>query len=234
MGRYKSIVVLTGAGVSAESGVRTFRDGDGLWEEHRVEDVATPQAFTRDPALVHRFYNERRRQLASGKVKPNPGHLALARLEKEFRGSVLLVTQNVDDLHEAAGSKNILHMHGELMKVRCARSGSVYEWRDDLTSEHLCPCCSKGGTLRPHIVWFGEVPFFMDKIGSALQSCDLFISIGTSGLVYPAAMFVRQAPKAWKIEVNMAETDVSDSFDEQIIGPSGETLPRLVDLLLNV
>jgi NAD-dependent deacetylase len=232
MSVYKSIVVLTGAGVSAESGVRTFRDGDGLWEKYRIEEVATPEAFARDPGLVHRFYNERRAQLTSGTIRPNPGHLAIARLEREYSGRFLLVTQNVDNLHEEAGSKNIRHMHGELTKVRCTSCGYVCDWRLPLGMEHACSKCSRSGSLRPHIVWFGEMPFYMDEITAALETCDLFLSVGTSGLVYPAAMFVRRAGGARKIEVNMTETGNSDAFDEHVTGPSGTTLPALVDEIL--
>lgn len=226
-----SIVILTGAGISAESGVRTFRDGDGLWEEHRIEDVATPQAFRRDRSLVQRFYNERRRALAG--VRPNPAHAALARLEREWPGEFLLVTQNVDDLHDRAGSRKLLHMHGELLKVRCLQCHHVHEWADDLDDASCCPSCATLGELRPHIVWFGEMPLEMDRIFAALEACDLFLSIGTSGLVYPAAGFVQSVPrKARTVEVNLATTAASPEFQEHRIGPAGTTVPELVEELL--
>ncbi len=195
-GRPKKIVVLTGAGISAESGIQTFRAADGLWENHRVEDVASPEGFKRNPGLVQRFYNERRRKLLEPGISPNDGHLALARLEREFKGDFLLVTQNIDDLHERAGSKNLIHMHGELFKVRCLDSEKIFVWKEDITPASACPCCGKSGVLRPHIVWFGEMPLFMDRISAALEECDLFLSIGTSGNVYPAAGFVRIAAEA--------------------------------------
>src|SRR5688572_11753045 len=192
MGQYASIVVLTGAGISAESGIKTFRDNNGLWENHRVEDVCTPEAFTRNPELVQQFYNARRRQLVA-EAKPNPAHAALADFERNFGGDFILITQNVDDLHERAGSRNLRHMHGELLKARCSKTQIVVPWTANITADTPCPCCSKTGLLRPHIVWFGEMPLFMDEIEAALSRCDLFVSIGTSGQVYPAAGFVQMA-----------------------------------------
>ena len=179
----KHIVILTGAGISAESGIKTFRACDGLWEEHRVEDVATPEGYARDPALVQGFYNSRRHQLQQPQIHPNPAHYALARLERLLPGTVTLVTQNIDNLHECAGSKNLIHMHGELLKARCPESGQVIEWRGDLHQDQLCSCCQLPQPLRPHVVWFGEMPLGLDRIYSALAQCDLFISIGTSGAV---------------------------------------------------
>ncbi|MDR2244466.1 MAG: NAD-dependent protein deacylase, partial [Burkholderiales bacterium] len=158
------IVVLTGAGISAESGIRTFRAADGLWEDHRIEDVASPEGFARDPELVLRFYNQRRRQLHDPAIQPNAAHHALARLEEAFGERFLLVTQNVDNLHERAGSKRVIHMHGEMLKARCVRSGQIVEWQGDLTSEDRCTCCASPSPLRPHIVWFGEMPLEMDRI----------------------------------------------------------------------
>ena len=221
MRRYSSIVVLTGAGVSAESGIRTFRAADGLWEEHRIEDVATPEAFQRDPALVQRFYNTRRQQLLSG-IEPNAAHRALAELEQHFDGDFTLVTQNIDDLHERAGSRNLLHMHGELLKSRCSDSGQIFSCTADLTTASVCPCCGRSGTLRPHIVWFGEMPLHMDEIEQALSRCDLFISIGTSGNVYPAAGFFRiaKACGAHTVELNLEPSNQGSQFDEQHYGPA--------------
>ena len=191
MSRLPNIVILTGAGVSAESGIATFRAEDGLWEQHRVEDVATPEGFYRNPALVQDFYNQRRAQLAT--VNPNPAHQAIARLQREWPSCVTLVTQNIDDLHERAQSPAVIHMHGELLKVRCIHSGRVYLWPGAVHDDSLCSCCTPSRTLRPHIVWFGEMPFAMDEIYSALRQADLFIAIGTSGNVYPAAGFVAEA-----------------------------------------
>ena len=189
--RFTNIVVLTGAGLSAESGLGTFRDHGGLWEEFDLEAVATPQGFARDPARVHDFYNLRRRRIRS--AQPNAAHLALARLEREHRGKVLTVTQNVDPLHEAAGSRNLIHMHGELARALCATCGESIPWTGDLSTETVCAACGKEGAMRPDVVWFGEMPREMDRIYAALHACDLFISVGTSGSVYPAAGFVAEA-----------------------------------------
>lgn len=228
------IVVLTGAGISAESGIRTFRALDGLWEEHRIEDVATPEAFARDPALVQRFYNTRRRQLQDNGIRPNAAHAALARLERDYPGEVLVVTQNVDDLHERAGSQNLLHMHGELRSMFCTRSGQRFRIDDDLLPEHACTCCGAAGTLRPDIVWFGEMPYHMDRIYQALTACTLFLSIGTSGNVYPAAGFVQQAglAGAHTVEINLEPTVTRSAFDEHLYGPASEVVPTFVARLL--
>lgn len=226
-----ALVVLTGAGISAESGLRTFRDNNGLWEEHRIEDVATPEGFARDPALVDRFYNERRRQLA--RAEPNAGHLALAELEQKWGGPFLLVTQNVDDLHERAGSRALLHMHGELLKARCQHCHKVEHWRADITRVSPCPACKRRGTLRPHIVWFGEMPLYMDEIDARLSACEIFIAVGTSGQVYPAAGFVQMThPRCRRIEVNAADTTVSHAFGEHRVGPATRELPKLIAELL--
>lgn len=228
------IVILTGAGVSAESGIRTFRAQDGLWEEHRVEDVATPEGFERDPALVHRFYNERRAQLQGPAVRPNLAHEALARLEREWPGEFLLVTQNIDDLHERAGSRKLVHMHGELLKARCARTGSVTEWREPLSTETKCPCCGAIGSLRPHVVWFGEMPLELPRIFGALEACAIFAAIGTSGQVYPAAGFVESIQRgARTVELNLEGSAVSSRFGERRAGPAGEVVPPWVDELLD-
>ena len=228
-----SIVILTGAGMSAESGVPTFRGVDGLWEGHRIEDVASPEGFARDPELVHRFYNLRRAAL--NHVEPNAGHLALARLESEWRGRFLLVTQNVDDLHERAGSEKLIHMHGELRKARCEGCGAVMSWTQDLASGTRCRACGEIGGMRPHIVWFGEFPFEMDVILAALKRADLFLCIGTSGVVYPAAGFAQIAaerPNCHLIEMNLESTAISRQFHEHIVGPAAIELPKLVERML--
>lgn len=234
MACYENIVILTGAGVSAESGLSTFRDEGGLWEQHRVEDVATPGAFARDPGLVHRFYNMRRAKLRT--VRPNAAHAALARLEAEHAGTVTLVTQNVDDLHERAGNRNIIHMHGEIGKVRCISCGAVHDWRDDTSQETPCPGCTAAPALRPHIVWFGEMPFHMERIGAVLQEADLFMSIGTSGNVYPAAGFVaevRAAGRGHTVELNLEPSEGARLFHEARHGPAGEIVPAYVEELLS-
>lgn len=228
------VLVLTGAGLSAGSGIPTFRDHGGLWEQHRLEEVATPEAWARDPELVNRFYNERRAALAA--VEPNPGHVALARLEEALGERVWLVTQNVDDLLERAGCRRVLHMHGELKKVRCTQCGAVHRWTEpvDLKASR-CEQCN-GGPLRPHIVWFGEIPFYLDdQIPEALSRSDLFISVGTSGTVYPAAGFVAAAKQRGAItaEVNLECSASTGVFDVQLSGRSGEILPPLVDALID-
>lgn len=234
MENIQKITILTGAGISAESGIKTFRDQNGLWENHDINDVATPQGFAKNPSLVYEFYNQRRAQLLSSDVAPNLAHEALVKLEQEFKGSVLLITQNVDNLHERAGSKNILHMHGELMKMRCMRTRKVYQAHEVLDGQTKCECCQDKGTLRPHIVWFGETPFYMDDIQQALLGSDLFISIGTSGLVYPAAIFYKWAAQggAKTVELNLEKTAASDRFDENIQGPASQLVPDFVEKLL--
>ncbi|MEG0008096.1 MAG: NAD-dependent protein deacylase [Aeromonas sp.] len=230
----KHIVILTGAGISAESGIKTFRASDGLWEEHRVEDVATPEGYARDPVLVQHFYNARRHQLQQSHIHPNPAHYALARLERLLPGRVTLITQNIDNLHSEAGSKNLIPMHGELLKARCPVSGQVIEWHGDLHQDELCSCCQLPQPLRPHVVWFGEMPLGLDRIYSALAQCDLFISIGTSGAVYPAAGFVHEAGLngAHTIELNLEPSEVGSQFDEKRYGPASVLVPAYVDELL--
>lgn len=225
---FKNIVILTGAGISAESGIRTFRDQDGLWEDHRIEDVATPEAFVRNPALVQRFYNMRRAQLKDPALLPNPAHLALVDLENTWEGNFLLVTQNVDNLHRRAGSKNLLHMHGRLDRVFCLHCDEHFEWLLDLAVDQPCPHCGRRGGVRPDIVWFGEMPHHMEEIYEALDKADYFVSIGTSGNVYPAAGFVRLAWKAKKIEINLKDTEVSPAFDQHYIGPASTEVPRFI------
>jgi NAD-dependent deacetylase len=226
------VVVLTGAGVSAESGVPTFRDADGLWEGHRVEDVATPAAYARDPGTVHRFYDARRAALAA--VEPNRAHRALARLEQRLHDDLLVVTQNVDDLHERAGSSRVLHMHGELRSALCRACETRTPWHDDLGHGPECPRCA-AADLRPDVVWFGEVPYGMDRILDSLESCDLFVSIGTSGAVYPAAGFVRaaRASGARTLELNLQPSEGSLLFHESRRGPAGVLVPAWVDDLLS-
>ena len=226
-----SIVILTGAGISAESGLPTFRDNGGLWEQHRVEDVATPEAFRRDPALVQRFYNERRRRL--GQVSPNAAHRALVELESRWPGPLLLVTQNVDDLHARAGSRALVPMHGELLKARCLACGAISTWPEDILPESRCPQCDQRGQLRPHIVWFGEMPLEMDKIFAALEGCDLFIAIGTSSTVYPAAGFVNAVPPAARtLEINLELSAMGSQFKEQRQGAATQRVPELVAELM--
>ena len=239
MGKYSSIVVLTGAGVSAESGLKTFRDSGGLWEGHRVEDVATPEAYYRHPKLVHEFYNLRRQQLVN-EATPNIAHRALAEFEQQYAGDFLLVTQNVDNLHEQAGSTNIVHMHGELLKLRCTQTGKVFDVEElintgklpsyAITTDTHCPCCDEPNNLRPDIVWFGEIPFEMDRIMTAIQSCDLFVSIGTSGNVYPAAGFVRSANDvdAHTVELNLEPSEGSRFFSEAYHGPATRVVPAFL------
>ncbi len=212
-------MVLTGAGISQESGLKTFRDEGGLWEGHRVEEVASPEAFRDNPELVYRFYNLRRAQLKD--VKPNKAHMALAEYEKT-NSNFLLVTQNVDDLHEKAGSRNILHMHGQLNRVRTRRGSKSYEWTHDLDIDSRIEA-EPGEILRPDIVWFGEIPKYMEEVQEFLKDCELFVSIGTSGSVYPAAAFVEWAPKSCrKVELNLQESQVSHFFDENYFGKASE------------
>ncbi len=230
------IVVLTGAGISRESGLDTFRDAGGIWAQVRIEDVATPEAFRRDAARVHEFYNARRRRLLSPEVAPNPAHRALAELERRWPGDFLLVTQNIDDLHERAGSRHLVHMHGELLKARCQRSGRVHECRQDLGADGRCACCGEAGTLRPHVVWFGEIPLELERITEALERCALFIAVGTSGTVYPAAGFVevaRARSRARTVLLNAEEIDASPLFDERLLGPAAATVPPFVERLLS-
>ena len=228
----ENIVILTGAGISAESGLQTFRAADGLWEGHRVEDVATPGAYRRNPALVHQFYDARRARLAE--VVPNPAHEALARLDADWSGELLIVTQNVDDLHERAGARRLLHMHGELLSAWCQSCDDRYEWDGPMGEGAHCPRCARAGQVRPDIVWFGEMPYDMERIDAALINADLFVSIGTSGAVYPAAGFVQTARYrgARTLEINLEPSQGSVFFDERRYGPASVEVPRWVDELL--
>ena len=268
----RNIVILTGAGISAESGLATFRAADGLWEGHRVEDVATPEAFERDAGQVHQFYDARRARL--GEVEPNAAHVALARLDAEWPGELLIVTQNVDDLHERAGAKRLVHMHGELLRGWCLACDERFPWDGDMspqsvrpepvegpslvgkeekeqsfdklrtngcpgdirepeprTNGNICPACSTTGHIRPDIVWFGEMPYAMEQIETALRGCDLFVSIGTSGAVYPAAGFVQTAKYvgAHTLEINLEPSQGSMLFDERRFGLAGVEVPKWVD-----
>ena len=225
-----NIVFLSGAGVSAESGIKTFRAADGLWENHRVTDVATPEAFARDPALVYRFYNERRRQLVSDDIKPNAAHIALGDFQKNSGHNVTVVTQNIDNLHERGGAQDVIHMHGELLKARCVVSGKAFEIESDFDGETPCQCCTPPKSIRPHIVWFGEIPFQMRRIEEALGEADLFVSLGTSGNVYPAAGFVEYAKRvgARTVEVNLEPSVTNSLFDEHFYGPATQVLPEFL------
>lgn len=227
------IVILTGAGISAESGIQTFRAADGLWEEHRIEDVATPEAFQRDPAMVHRFYNMRRRRLLESDVDANDAHRALGRLQRELPGQVLIVTQNIDDLHERGGATDVLHMHGELLQSWCLACDAKVSTRDDVDTTSVCPACGAVGRLRPDIVWFGEIPYEMDRIQTELAQAEIFVSIGTSGLVYPAAGFVQFATAmgAHTVELNLEPTP--GMFAEVHRGPATVVVPEWVDSLLS-
>lgn len=226
------IVILTGAGISAESGIDTFRSAGGLWENHRVEDVATPQGFAADPALVHAFYNARRAALKT--VSPNPAHEALARLQAGFAGDVFIVTQNVDDLHERGGAKNVHHMHGELLSAKCSACDWTWQEAGDIDRHTPCPACKTRGGPRPDIVWFGEIPYGMEKIEGRLAACDLFVSVGTSGAVYPAAGFVQMAKAfgAQTLEINLEPSEGSHFFDETRNGKAGTLVPAWVDEIL--
>lgn len=234
--RYRRIVVLTGAGISKESGLDTFRDPDGLWTKVRLEDVATPAGFSRDPDYVHAFHNSLRLRMAE--YQPNAAHLALARLERELEaraGRVLVVTQNVDDLHERAGSRNLLHMHGEILKIRCENCGTVHDSRDEIGTHTVCLACNCPGYVRPHVVWFHEMPFHMNRIMTELAACDLFVSIGTSGNVYPAAGFVdevRRLGRAHTVELNLEPSEGASLFAEARQGPATRLVPEFVEELL--
>jgi NAD-dependent protein deacetylase/lipoamidase len=234
MTHYRSIVILTGAGLSAESGLHTFRDKDGIWAKYDYREVATPEGYRRNPDFVLNFYNERRRLNAD--VKPNLAHFALARLETDYPGDVLIVTQNIDPLHEMGGSKHLIHMHGEIFKALCSGCGSRQAiGQEDLTLKTVCSACGKRGRMRPDVVWFGEMPYYMEKIYAALSGCDLFISIGTSGTVYPAAGFVLLARQAGAhtVELNLEPSEGVSDFNEVIHGRATEIVPAYVQKLLS-
>lgn len=235
MNKIKNIVVLTGAGISAESGIRTFRDTGGLWEDHSIEQVATPEGYAADPELVLGFYNARRAQL--GSVEPNPAHVALARLEAGLRdqgGYLTIVTQNVDDLHERGGAENVIHMHGELLSHWCRACDHKFFSASEFYQSSVCPACEEPGYIRPDIVWFGEMPYFMDTIELAVTNCDLFVSIGTSGAVYPAAGYVQMARSMGKqcLEINLEPSEGSSFFHDTRLGKAGDLVPAWVDEIL--
>ena len=234
------IVILTGAGISRESGLDTFRDANGIWAQVRIEDVATPEAFGRDPVRVHEFYNARRARLAGGDIEPNAAHAALARREAEWPGEVLVVTQNIDDLHERAGSRNLLHMHGELLKIRCEFCATQAAWTGDIGVDVACSECGEAGGLRPHVVWFGEMPMEMERIYDSLDHCSLFLSIGTSGNVYPAAGFVAHVKQAGgrsggahTAELNLEPSEGASLFDETHYGPATNVVPAYIEKILS-
>lgn len=229
------IVILTGAGISAESGLQTFRGDGGLWCGHRVEDVATPEAFARNPALVHEFYNQRRKGLLDPVVQSNSAHHALAKLQKEWVGRVSLVTQNIDDLHERGGADEVIHMHGEALRSFCLNCHEKFDQRDDLSIDHPCPACGQKCGLRPDIVWFGEMPYHMEDIERRLSNADIFISIGTSGNVYPAAGFVNMANynDAQTIEINLEPSQNAHVFNHGVYGKASLVLPEFVDMILD-
>lgn len=225
-------VVLTGAGISAESGLSTFRDPDGVWAKYDPMTLASPEAFAANPGLVQDFYNARRAQLKT--VEPNPAHYALARLEKAFEGDLLLVTQNVDDLHERGGSRHVVHMHGQLTSAWCRKCDARSPWLENLSAETACPACGAKGFMRPDIVWFGEMPYHMDAILRALDTCDMFVAIGTSGTVYPAAGFVDLASRAGAetLELNLQPSDGTHLFDDFRHGPATRIVPEFVDEMI--
>ena len=228
----RNIVILTGAGISQESGIPTFRSEDGLWEQHRVEDVATPEGYIRNPVLVHNFYNRLRKNLAG--AEPNSAHRALARLEREWpRGSVTVITQNIDDLHERGGSRKVIHMHGELKSILCKACGAHSVWDRDSSEDDVCPVCGRK-ELRPDIVWFGEMPYFSEEIFEYLASGSLFLSIGTSGAVYPAAGFISTVNRLHypSVEFNLRPSLQHSSFTFSVYGKAGITVPDFVDKLL--
>ena len=232
---FRNVVILSGAGLSRESGLHTFRDPDGIWATVNIDGVATPAAFKRNPARVHEFYNARRRQLLSGAVQPNAAHLALARLNHEWDGKVTVITQNIDDLHERAGTAGVIHMHGEILKARCNRCEKVSPCTSDLSTDSKCPACGAVSLMRPHIVWFGEMPLHMDAIERDLERADLFLSIGTSGTVYPAAGFVEIARSAGAhtVELNLEQSQGASLFHEAIYGPATKVVKGYVDELLS-
>ena len=229
----RPIVILTGAGISAESGIQTFRGAGGLWNEHRIEDVATPEGFLRNPALVQEFYNQRRRELL-GSVEPHEAHRAIGRLKADYPGDVTLVTQNIDNLHERGGVTDLIHMHGELLKGFCMNCGERFDVHGDLSVADVCGSCGTVGGLRPDIVWFGELPYRMMEIHEKLDWCGIFIAIGTSGNVYPASGFVSRARSAGAhtIEVNLEPSETQNAFAEHRYGKAGDLVPVLVEEIL--
>ncbi len=234
MEKFKNILILTGAGISAESGLATFRAANGLWNNHKVEDVATIEAFQKNPQYVHEFYNDLKKELQN--AKPNPAHLAITRLQNEYKdANINIVTQNVDTLHEKAGNRNIWHVHGQINQAVCLNCGHILETFADVDTETICPNCQVQGMMKPNIVFFGENLLYMDKVDNLLRNCDLFLSIGTSGVVFPAAAFVQTAKYhgAKTLEFNLEMTSNNFYFDRHIFGPAGTTLPAFVDEMIN-
>jgi NAD-dependent deacetylase len=227
----ESIVIVTGAGASAESGLGTFRDSGGIWDQYDLEDVATPEGFARNPALVHDFYNGRRENAAL--AQPNAAHEALARLERLLLGRVTLITQNIDGLHERAGSRRIYAMHGRVDRAVCADCAHCWPSPAELSTQTACPACGQR-TCRPDVVWFGEMPYHLDEIEQVLRRATQLVVIGTSGTVYPAAGFVEVASQlgAHTVEINLARSEASDAFDRVIEGPASEVVPAWVDEVL--
>ena len=230
--KYNRIVFLTGAGISQESDIPTFRSQSGLWNNHRVEDVATIEDFHKNPDFVHEFYNQMRKDLIN--KKPNPAHLAITELQNNFNGEVYIITQNIDTLHEKANSKNIFHMHGTINELVCLNCGRTHTTWNEASSETICPHCETLGFIKPNIVFFGEMPLYMDKIEKLLKTCDLFISVGTSGVVYPAAGFVQTAKYygATTVEINLDMASNNFFFDKHIYGKAGSILPNFIKKLL--
>ena len=227
------IVILTGAGVSAESGLGTFRDKDGQWTRYDLAEVATPEGYARNPGLVLEFYNARRANCRA--AEPNPAHRAIARLQRDYPGRVSLVTQNIDDLHERGGSPEVIHMHGQLLRALCAGCGHQWGWTGDMGRDDRCDSCGTAGSVRPDVVWFGEIPYRMEEIWALIADCDLFVAIGTSGAVFPAAGFVADAKHrgAATLEINLKPSENAAFFDDSLLGPAGETVPAWVEGLLN-
>ncbi len=230
---YQNILILTGAGISAESGLATFRSANGLWNNHRVEDVATIEGFQRNPALVHEFYNGLKEEIQ--KAKPNAAHLAITELQKNYPGQINVITQNVDTLHEKAGNRNVYHIHGQINQAVCLNCGHILETFGDVDTQTVCPHCQVAGMMKPNIVFFGENLLCMNEVDRLLRSCDLFVSIGTSGIVYPAAGFVQTAKYYGTdtIEFTLETTANNYLFDRHIYGPAGQTFPTYVEELLN-
>lgn len=233
MQKFNNIVILTGAGISAESGLATFRASNGLWNNHRVEDVATIEAFERNPAYVHDFYNELKKELV--KAQPNAAHLAITRLQNEYPANISIVTQNVDTLHEKAGNQNIYHVHGQIDQAVCLNCGNILQTFGDIDTETVCPHCQIAGMMKPNIVFFGENLLYMDKVDDLLRHCDLFLSVGTSGVVFPAAAFVQTVKYygAATYEFNLEPTSNNFYFDKHIFGSAGTTLPAFINELIN-
>jgi NAD-dependent deacetylase len=230
--RARHIVILTGAGISAESGLGTFRDAGGLWAQYDLADVATPEGYARNPGLVLDFYNARRTNCRG--AAPNAAHAAIARLQRDYPGRVTLETQNIDDLHERAGSAQLIHMHGRIMQALCAECGHQWGWAGDMALDDICQSCAMVGSVRPDVVWFGEMPYHMETIWARIADCDLFAAIGTSGAVYPAAGFVTDARHrgARTLEINLEPSENAAFFDDCRLGPASETVPVWVEGLL--